>query len=127
MQKSSVQKKFALVFICIPVSPGNSRLIWCFPRNFGLWIDKIVPRWLFHVRQNLVLDSDTYLLHVEVISFIIYKSFVLLICWFDQLCYHKEPLKKNIIQYCYITISNSITDIFQYITFFLLITLLGQL
>lgn len=64
-KNSSVQKKFALVFICIPVSPGNSRLIWCFPRNFGLWIDKIVPRWIFHVRQNLVLDSDTYLLHVE--------------------------------------------------------------
>ncbi|XP_027347892.1 protochlorophyllide-dependent translocon component 52, chloroplastic [Abrus precatorius] len=64
-QKSSVQKKFALIFVCVPVSPGNSRLIWCFPRNFGLWIDKIVPRWMFHVRQNLILDSDLYLLHVE--------------------------------------------------------------
>ncbi|WJX53181.1 hypothetical protein P8452_39207 [Trifolium repens] len=64
-KKSSIQKKFALIFICIPVSPGNSRLIWCFPRNFGQWIDKIVPRWMFHLRQNLVLDSDLYLLHLE--------------------------------------------------------------
>ncbi|KAK2438191.1 protochlorophyllide-dependent translocon component 52, chloroplastic [Trifolium repens] len=64
-KKSSVQKKFAMIFICIPVSPGNSRIIWCFPRNFGLWINKIVPRWMFHVGDNLVLDSDLNLLHVE--------------------------------------------------------------
>jgi hypothetical protein len=76
MQKSSVQKKFAMIFICIPVSPGNSRIIWCFPRNFGLWINKIVPRWMFHVGDNLVLDSDLNLLHVEVIPFIIHKSFI---------------------------------------------------
>ncbi|XP_074263048.1 protochlorophyllide-dependent translocon component 52, chloroplastic-like [Silene latifolia] len=59
------QKRLLLVFICIPVSPGNSRLIWAFPRNFGVWIDKIVPRWMFHIGQNLILDSDLYLLHVE--------------------------------------------------------------
>jgi phenylpropionate dioxygenase-like ring-hydroxylating dioxygenase large terminal subunit len=59
------QKRMALIFICIPVSPGNSRLIWTFPRNFGVWIDRIVPRWMFHVGQNLILDSDLYLLHVE--------------------------------------------------------------
>ncbi|GAV60508.1 Rieske domain-containing protein/PaO domain-containing protein [Cephalotus follicularis] len=59
------QQKLALIFICIPVSPGNSRLIWTFPRNFGIWIDKIIPRWMFHIGQNLILDSDLYLLHVE--------------------------------------------------------------
>ncbi|EEF28992.1 protochlorophyllide-dependent translocon component 52, chloroplastic [Ricinus communis] len=64
-KKLSVQQRAALVFICIPVSPGNSRLIWAFPRNFGVWIDKIFPRWMFHVGQNLILDSDLYLLHVE--------------------------------------------------------------
>ncbi|XP_059429735.1 protochlorophyllide-dependent translocon component 52, chloroplastic-like [Corylus avellana] len=64
-KKTSVQRKFALIFICIPVSPGSSRLIWSFPRNFGHWIDKVVPRWIFHVGQNLILDSDLYLLHVE--------------------------------------------------------------
>ncbi|KAB1227774.1 Protochlorophyllide-dependent translocon component 52, chloroplastic [Morella rubra] len=63
--KMAVQRKFALVFICVPVSPGNSRLIWTFPRNFGVWIDKVLPRWMFHVGQNLILDSDLYLLHVE--------------------------------------------------------------
>ncbi|GLT69899.1 hypothetical protein SLA2020_420120 [Shorea laevis] len=64
-KKMSVQRKMALIFICIPVSPGSSRLIWTFPRNFGIWIDKVVPRWMFHVGQNLILDSDLYLLHVE--------------------------------------------------------------
>ncbi|CAL5437744.1 unnamed protein product [Camellia sinensis] len=46
-------------------SPGNSRLIWTFPRNVGVWIDRVVPRWMFHVGQNLILDSDLYLLHLE--------------------------------------------------------------
>nr|XP_023878622.1 protochlorophyllide-dependent translocon component 52, chloroplastic isoform X1 [Quercus suber]XP_023878623.1 protochlorophyllide-dependent translocon component 52, chloroplastic isoform X2 [Quercus suber] len=64
-KETSVQRSFVLVFICIPVSPGNSRLIWTFPRNFGVWIDKVVPRWMFHVGQNLILDSDLYLLHIE--------------------------------------------------------------
>ncbi|XP_065878164.1 protochlorophyllide-dependent translocon component 52, chloroplastic-like [Euphorbia lathyris] len=64
-KKQAVQRRMALIFICVPVSPGNSRLIWVFPRNFGVWVDKIVPRWIFHVGQNLILDSDLYLLHVE--------------------------------------------------------------
>ncbi|PKA52542.1 Protochlorophyllide-dependent translocon component 52, chloroplastic [Apostasia shenzhenica] len=59
------QRRFLLVFYCIPVSPGKSRLIWVFPRNFSVWVDQIVPRWMFHVGQNLILDSDLYLLHVE--------------------------------------------------------------
>ncbi|KAL5980766.1 hypothetical protein ACLOJK_028676 [Asimina triloba] len=58
-------RKFLLIFICIPVGPGQSRLIWSFPRNFSLWLDRIVPRWVFHVGQNLILDSDLYLLHLE--------------------------------------------------------------
>jgi hypothetical protein len=68
MQKMSLQRESALVFICIPVSPGSSRLIWSFPRNFGIWIDKVVPRWIFHMETNLILDSDLYLLYVEVIT-----------------------------------------------------------
>ncbi|CAN0911018.1 Protochlorophyllide-dependent translocon component 52, chloroplastic [Linum grandiflorum] len=55
----------AFIFMCIPVSPGNTRLIWCFPRNFDIWIDKIVPRWFVHLGLNLVFDSDLNLLHVE--------------------------------------------------------------
>ncbi|MBA0644962.1 hypothetical protein Goklo_013127 [Gossypium klotzschianum] len=58
-------RRLCLVFMCIPVSPGKSRFIWSFPKNFGVWIDKIVPRWMFHIGQNLILDSDLYLLHVQ--------------------------------------------------------------
>uniref|UniRef100_A0A175YG55 Rieske domain-containing protein n=1 Tax=Daucus carota subsp. sativus TaxID=79200 RepID=A0A175YG55_DAUCS len=64
-QSAMPERRFLLIFICVPVSPGNSRLIWSFPRNFGVWIDQVVPRWMFHVGQNLILDSDLYLLHVE--------------------------------------------------------------
>lgn len=59
------QRRALLIFICIPVSPGKSRLIWSFPRNFAVWMDRIIPRWIFHLRQNLILDSDLYLLHVQ--------------------------------------------------------------
>ncbi|KAL5720544.1 Protochlorophyllide-dependent translocon component 52 [Ranunculus cassubicifolius] len=63
--KSAKERRLLLIFICIPVSPGKSRLIWAFPRNFGVWVDRIVPRWMFHIGQNLILDSDLYLLHLE--------------------------------------------------------------
>ncbi|KAJ9697740.1 hypothetical protein PVL29_007050 [Vitis rotundifolia] len=42
-------KRALLILICVPVSPGNSRLIWTFPRNFGLWTDHIIPRWMLHI------------------------------------------------------------------------------
>ncbi|KAL6203834.1 hypothetical protein ACLB2K_027533 [Fragaria x ananassa] len=58
------QKRALLVFICVPVSPGNSRLISTFLVNFGVLI-KIVPRWIYHIGQNLVVDSDLFLLHLE--------------------------------------------------------------
>uniref|UniRef100_J3LTX1 Pheophorbide a oxygenase domain-containing protein n=1 Tax=Oryza brachyantha TaxID=4533 RepID=J3LTX1_ORYBR len=54
-----------LVFLSIPVAPGRSRLIWSFPRNFGVWMDRIIPRWYYHIGQNTVLDSDIYMLHIE--------------------------------------------------------------
>ncbi|XP_076956108.1 protochlorophyllide-dependent translocon component 52, chloroplastic-like [Bidens hawaiensis] len=58
-------RRLFFVFICIPVSPGNSRLIFIPGRNFAVWIDRIVPRWMYHINQNLVIDSDLYLLHIE--------------------------------------------------------------
>ncbi|KAE8673635.1 Protochlorophyllide-dependent translocon component 52 [Hibiscus syriacus] len=65
-QKATLpNQSLSLIFMCVPVSPGNSRVIWTFPRNFAVWIDKIVPRWMFHIRSNLFFDSDLYLLHVE--------------------------------------------------------------
>ncbi|WVZ60951.1 hypothetical protein U9M48_010902 [Paspalum notatum var. saurae] len=54
-----------LVFFCVPVAPGKSRVIWAFPRNIGVWLHHITPRWLFHIGQNLILDSDIFLLHIE--------------------------------------------------------------
>jgi len=57
---------YLLVFFSVPVAPGRSRVIWAFPRNVGVWLHNITPRWLDHVRQNLILDSDIFLLHVEV-------------------------------------------------------------
>jgi hypothetical protein len=58
--------RILLVFFCIPVAPGKSRVIWAFPRNVGVRLHKITPRWLYHIGQNLILDSDIFLLHVEV-------------------------------------------------------------
>ncbi|KAL3615893.1 Flavonoid 8-hydroxylase 2, chloroplastic [Castilleja foliolosa] len=58
-------KRALLIFYCVPVSPGHSRLIFVSPRNFAVWIERIFPRWIFHIGQNLILDSDLYLLHVE--------------------------------------------------------------
>ncbi|KAF7099726.1 hypothetical protein CFC21_101326 [Triticum aestivum] len=54
-----------LVFIIVPVAPGRSRVMWAFPRNFGLWLHKITPRWFDHIGVNAILDSDMYLLHIE--------------------------------------------------------------
>ncbi|OMO57838.1 Pheophorbide a oxygenase [Corchorus olitorius] len=62
---SPAYQRFSMILMCIPVSPGHSRLIWSFPRNSGVWIERIVPRWIFHIGQNLTLDSDLYLLHVQ--------------------------------------------------------------
>lgn len=73
VQEPPVQRRVVLIFMCVPVSPGKSRVIWCFPRNFAVWIDRIFPRWIFHLNQNLVLDSDLYFLHLEVIPFSEYK------------------------------------------------------
>ncbi|KAF5204850.1 protochlorophyllide-dependent translocon component 52, chloroplastic isoform X1 [Thalictrum thalictroides] len=65
IQKKTSQRRILLVFFCIPVSPGKSRVIFSSPRNFAVWVDRVVPRWILHIRSNLVLDSDLYLLHVE--------------------------------------------------------------
>ncbi|XP_020091819.1 protochlorophyllide-dependent translocon component 52, chloroplastic-like isoform X2 [Ananas comosus] len=58
-------KRSLLIFMCIPVSPGRSRLIFVLQRNFAVWIELFFRRWMRHVGQNLILDSDHYLLHVE--------------------------------------------------------------
>ncbi|CAK7339111.1 unnamed protein product [Dovyalis caffra] len=62
---SSHQRRELLVFFCVPVGPGKSRLIFTLPRNFGVWSNRIIPRWVFHLKQNRILDSDLYLLHIQ--------------------------------------------------------------
>ncbi|CAN0911014.1 Protochlorophyllide-dependent translocon component 52, chloroplastic [Linum grandiflorum] len=59
------QKRTGMVFLCIPVSPGYSRCIWALPRNFNLWVDRVVPRWVIHLGINLVFDSDLILIHFQ--------------------------------------------------------------
>ncbi|KAJ1292996.1 hypothetical protein BS78_01G034000 [Paspalum vaginatum] len=56
---------FMYVLLCVPVSPGRSRLIWFWPRNGGVWLHKITPRWYSHMWLNRVLDSDLYLLRIQ--------------------------------------------------------------
>ncbi|KAJ6702680.1 hypothetical protein OIU74_013766 [Salix koriyanagi] len=64
-KQPSMQRRQSLIFFCIPVSPGNSRLISVVPTNFNVWIMKVVPRFIHHLAINKVLDSDLYLLHLE--------------------------------------------------------------
>ncbi|KAI7755663.1 hypothetical protein M8C21_031742 [Ambrosia artemisiifolia] len=52
-----------LIFLCIPVSPGNSRLITVIPRH--LWVDVFYSKWKNHMTQNLIVDSDLYLLRIQ--------------------------------------------------------------
>ncbi|KAK1581797.1 hypothetical protein Q3G72_009104 [Acer saccharum] len=63
--KLSGQQRMVFFFFCIPVSPGNCRLIWGTAKNFGSWIENIIPKWIPHILSNLVVDSDLYLLHIE--------------------------------------------------------------
>lgn len=68
-EKQQQQPQGMLVFLCIPVAPGRSRVIWAFPQSVSAWPDKFIPRWLHHMVSNTVLDSDLYLLHIEVTHF----------------------------------------------------------
>ncbi|KAI9186009.1 hypothetical protein LWI28_012975 [Acer negundo] len=63
--KLSGQQRMVFFFFCVPVSPGNCRLIWGSAKNFGSWIENIIPKWIPHISLNLVVDSDLYLLHIE--------------------------------------------------------------
>ncbi|KAK2637657.1 hypothetical protein Ddye_025452 [Dipteronia dyeriana] len=65
LENKSPEKRRMVVFFCIPVSPGNSRLIWGSAKNFGNWISNIIPQWMLHMGINLVVDSDLHLIHIE--------------------------------------------------------------
>ncbi len=59
-------KQLGLVTYCIPVSPGKSRIVALFPRNFAKALHHIIPRWWEHINtRNLVIDGDMILLHQQ--------------------------------------------------------------
>ncbi|TXG65823.1 hypothetical protein EZV62_007098 [Acer yangbiense] len=95
--KLSGQQRMVFFFFCIPVSPGNCRLIWGTAKNFGSWIENIIPKWIRHILSNLVVDSDLYLLHIEERKimevgaanwqkecFVPTRSDALVVCWWSN-------------------------------------------
>jgi phenylpropionate dioxygenase-like ring-hydroxylating dioxygenase large terminal subunit len=59
-------RQVGLVTYCIPVSPGKSRIVAQFPRNFAKRLHKWTPRWWNHISvRNQVLDGDMVLLHYQ--------------------------------------------------------------
>jgi hypothetical protein len=57
-------------FYGVPTSPGKSRIFAGFVSNMKLppLVAQLSGRfqWVFHLGQQVVLDSDAYLLHVQV-------------------------------------------------------------
>ncbi|NJL62370.1 MAG: Rieske 2Fe-2S domain-containing protein [Methylacidiphilales bacterium] len=59
-------KQMGLVTYCIPISPGKSRIIAQFPRNFAKTLHRFTPRWWNHITErNLILDGDMVLLQQQ--------------------------------------------------------------
>jgi phenylpropionate dioxygenase-like ring-hydroxylating dioxygenase large terminal subunit len=59
-------KQIGLVTYCLPVSPGKSRIVAQFPRNFAQKFHSLTPRWWDHLQsRNLILDGDMVLLHQQ--------------------------------------------------------------
>jgi phenylpropionate dioxygenase-like ring-hydroxylating dioxygenase large terminal subunit len=57
-------RQVGLVTYCIPTTPGKSRIVAQFPRNFAYTLHRLTPRWWEHLQtRNLVLDGDMILLH----------------------------------------------------------------
>lgn len=62
----SDSKQLGLITYCLPVSPGKSRIVAQFSRNFATKFHSLVPRWWDHLQnRNLILDGDMVLLHQQ--------------------------------------------------------------
>ncbi|MEB3342888.1 Rieske 2Fe-2S domain-containing protein [Okeania sp.] len=62
----SAEKKLGLVTYCLPVSPGKSRIVAQFTRNFAKTIHRLTPRWWDHIgERSLILDGDMVLLNQQ--------------------------------------------------------------
>ncbi|MGL5793903.1 MAG: Rieske 2Fe-2S domain-containing protein [Waterburya sp.] len=60
------EKQLGLVTYCIPVSPGKSRLIAQFSRNFAKFFHYLTPRWFSHLKvRNQIIDGDMILLSIQ--------------------------------------------------------------
>ncbi|MBF2063845.1 MAG: Rieske 2Fe-2S domain-containing protein [Calothrix sp. C42_A2020_038] len=60
------EKQLGLVTYCIPVTPGKSRIVALFVRNFAKTLHNFTPRWWNHVTErNQVLDGDMVLLLLQ--------------------------------------------------------------
>jgi phenylpropionate dioxygenase-like ring-hydroxylating dioxygenase large terminal subunit len=59
-------QQVGLVTYCIPVTPGKSRIVAQFPRNFAKTVQRLTPRWWEHIKtRNQVLDGDMILLQQQ--------------------------------------------------------------
>lgn len=60
------EKKLGLIVYCVPVSPGKSRIVGQFSRNFAKTFHYLTPRWWDHItNRNVVLDGDMILLNQQ--------------------------------------------------------------
>ena len=66
MAFGDADRKIGLITYCIPITPGKSRIIGLFPRNFGYTVHKLTPRWWDHIQnRNQVIDGDMILLQQQ--------------------------------------------------------------
>lgn len=60
------EKQVGLITYCIPVTPGKSRIVAQFSRNFAQNLNRFIPRWWDHLQnRNLILDGDMILLRQQ--------------------------------------------------------------
>ena len=60
------EKQVGLITYCLPVTPGKSRIVAQFSRNFAQTFQRLTPRWWEHIKiRNLILDGDMILLHQQ--------------------------------------------------------------
>ncbi len=60
------ERQVGLIAYCVPVAPGQCRIVAQFSRNFATKMQRWSPRWLEHLRvRNPILDGDMILLHEQ--------------------------------------------------------------
>lgn len=66
IELGNTDKKLGLLVYAIPISPGKSRIVAQFSRNFAKTLHRFIPRWWNHIHErNLVLDGDMMLLNQQ--------------------------------------------------------------